>query len=338
MEVNNPEMDEMRNVVATLQNTIQQIQIQLQQVNISNHMQQTQMTPVEIRKTFRDIPVFSGEDKYRLSTFLRNVQAAESNCTSQQLQVQCLQKVINERITGRAQNVISRLSPSERTWENVKEALKAEFRPPGDITDMLYEAKYTKVQTIKDLLSKLRHVESKCIEIMDFDGHETYNHNLLNRDLVKIFIKKLNPIQQQLIDQNSTLCEIHRKMSSLDVYTDENAIDQKHKINKPFKPTHAYVQRNNSNHDNSQHKQNQNKSYNQTKSDYKPNPRSYNRNPNGYTNNYNNANQSTSQVNNNNSNTHTPTPMEVDSIQNRNQSSNNQDVNFCQKSGNPPCP
>lgn len=211
---------------------------QNQQQQRMQEMQLTQfrLTPDQIIKNFNAIPLFSGEDSYKLRTFLKNVEQAEQLCGEQnfELRTYCLSKVIHGRIIGRARAAILRIPDRDRTWDAVVSTLTQQFKPKTTVHQLLFQARAIKVFNLKDLFNKLTNIESQANEICDYNngGHDTYD--TINKELVQIAIDHLTPLMQIHINDTLTLNEIDHQLSRTELYYSEDAIKHVYRVNKNY--------------------------------------------------------------------------------------------------------
>lgn len=315
--------------VALLTATQNQQQQQMQEMQLT----QFRLTPDQIIKNFNAIPLFSGEDSYKLRTFLKNVEQAEQLCGEQnfELRTYCLAKVIHGRIIGRARAAILRIPDRDRTWDAVVTTLTQQFKPKTTVHQMLFQARAIKVFNLKDLFNKLTSIEAQANEICDYNngGHDTYD--TINKELVQIAIDHLIPLMQIHINDTLTLNEIDHQLSRTELYYSEDAIKPIYRANKSsnYKAKQQQQQNQNVESHNSQPQQNnyQNKNpsgtisnqFNQNRVNYNVNTQNtnQNQNPNPFIQNR------SGQFRNNNK----QQPMEIDNIYEQCHQ-NNQEINF----------
>lgn len=324
-----------------------------------NNVQTTrfQLSADQIIRNFNEIQPFSGEDSYKLKSFLKNVNNAEALCgeANIELRTYCLSRVISGKIIGRANNVILEIADADRTWANVVHTLMTRFRPKTTVHQLLFTAKETKVHNIKDLFNKLAQCKSEANEICDFNAAEHYTYGIIDKELVQILRSKLIPIVQLQIDQNKTLFELENSLCQTEIYYSHDVVKDEYRIRNS--KGNSIVTKNNSNQQNNgqqyyaplfsnysspnyhsrfQTPQYQNTNDHRNASNTSNTHNDYNRNHNTNTNaNYHRSQQtnpfrnqfnSTNQNQNNPSTSRRAEPMEVDSIQ-REMSARNE-VNF----------
>lgn len=187
----------------------------------------------DIIRTFDNIAKFSGEDNYKLKSFLKSVKSAEDLCGDQNydLKAYCLTRVINGQIIGRARNAILEIPEGERSWTNVVQTLSQRFRPKQTIHQLLYFAKELKVFNLKDLFNKLNEVKSNCNEICDFDDESAFTYNAIDKEIVQILKNKIIPIVQLQIDQSKTLTELENILCQSEIYTCADIIKFSFRLN-----------------------------------------------------------------------------------------------------------
>lgn len=222
-------MEQLQQQITELQYQLQQQRQQQQEEQQQQQQQQRQAAPPshpfgftasDILRHFTSIPIFSGENDYKLPTFLRNVNQAARLCgNDENFKAFCLEQVINCRISGRAQYCVQQLAENQRYWANVEQSLRIEFQPSSTIHQELYQARSLKVCNLKDLFEKLKQVECKCIEILEFNNDTLYNVDIVNRELVQIIIDHLVPTEQQHIDITSSLTNLHNRMCKTAIYS-----------------------------------------------------------------------------------------------------------------------
>lgn len=184
------------------------------------------LTADQIIKIFDEVQPFSGEDSYRLKSFLRNVANAEELCgeSNPELKRYCLKKVITGKIIGRAQNTIMEVPEAERTWSNVVATLKSRFRPRTTVYQIFSRAKALKVINLKDLFNKFNQLKSEANEICDFDDEEHFNYNIVDKELVLTLMYKLTPMAQLQIDQTLSLFELDNVLCKTELYYSRDII------------------------------------------------------------------------------------------------------------------
>lgn len=292
-----------------------------------------ELTADQIIRNFNEIPPFSGEDGYKLKSFLKTVQDVESLCgnNNQQLQAYCLSKVINGKIIGKARNTILEIPENKRSCNSVVETLTLRYRPKQTIYQLLFQAKDLKVYNLKDLFNKLNNIKSEASEICDFDNKDSFTYEAIDKELVQVLKSKLIPILQVQVDQTKSLFELEIFFCESEIYLSDDVIKHTFKINK----TNKMFQ--NKKHNNSDNPNpNRNNYYYNSPNFYNPpnfhnNPRSNivrTNNNNRYSGQYRQPNfiQNRSGQYRNNNNNNRIEPMEVDNI--NKQIEINQEVNF----------
>lgn len=108
-------------------------------------IQQTrfQLTPDQIIRNFNEIPPFSGEDAYKLKSFLKTVNTVEALCgdNNPELKQYCLARLVNAKIIGKARETILEIPEAERNWQRTVQTLALRFRPKQTIHQLLFIAK-----------------------------------------------------------------------------------------------------------------------------------------------------------------------------------------------------
>lgn len=213
----------------TMEDTIHQLQQQVAVLtaNLTEQMQLTQnrvlqfnLTPEQIIKHFNNIPLFSGEDTFKLKSFLKNVDQAEQLCNdNDELRAYCLAKIINGNIIGKARAIILRIPDAERSWQNVDATLGEHFKPRNTIHKWLFQARGCKVFNLKDLFNKLSNVETEANEICDFNDEETFTYKSTDRELVKMVIDHLIPTMQIHMTKMLHLLSLIIKYTKYNIHT-----------------------------------------------------------------------------------------------------------------------
>lgn len=309
--------------MATMDQLTQQIQIltqqlasqeaKLQQVEITKF----RLTPDQIIRNFNDITSFSGEDSFKLKSFLKDVNCAEQLCgmDNAELKTYCLNKIINGKIIGKARNCILEIPEDERNWQTVVRTLTLRFRPKQTIYNLTFLAKELKVFNLKELFNKLTKIKADANEICDFNGEEEFVYRAIDKELVQILKSKLIPIVQFQVDENKTLFELDNIMCQSEMYYSEDIIKpsskmtkQTYKNEKDFKNNRINNVNSNGNHNHYQNRHNSNfkSSYNQN-NNYSREQNFYNRQSNSNNNSrpyrsYDNNNHYNNYTNNNNYN------------------------------------
>lgn len=200
-----------------------------------NQMRTTrfELTADQIIRNFNDIQPFSGEDSYKLKSFLKAVDDAESLCGENNgpLRQYCL-RIVNSKIIGKARNAILEIPENLRTWQTVVDTLKQRFRPKRTVHQLLYQAKELKVYNLKDLFNKLSGIKSETSEICDFVNENNFTYESIDKELVYILKSKLIPTVQMQIDQTKTLFELENVLCQTEIYLTDEAIKTVFKIDK----------------------------------------------------------------------------------------------------------
>ncbi len=345
---------------AQLQQQIAQLnqQLQRQQQQFQN-IQATRfnLKPDQIIRNFSEIPAFSGEDNFKLKSFLKSIKDVEQLCgeNNEELKTYCLRKTINNKIIGAARNAILEIPDQQRNWEAVETQLKAKFRPKLTIYNLLYNANEIKVYNLKDLFIKLHKIKSECNEICEYNDQDIYTYEKIDKDLIQILKSKLVPLFQTQIKNDKNLYELDVEFSQSEIYYSEDAIKPEFKLNKNQNKNNFNNSKQNNNfqknkfHNSNNVNQNnvnpnqkfrnfnnryqnqgpqiqQNRNFNnqnrQFNNNYKQNSGQFRQ----YNNNYKNNSGQYRQFNNTN-NVDPPQPMEVDNIITNRQNSIT-DVNF----------
>lgn len=309
-------------------------QAALQQADITRF----ELTPAQIIRNFNDVKPFSGEDNYKLKSFLKSVQGAEQLCGDRNIELKeyCLGQVINGKIIGKARNSILEIPENLRSWNTVVQTLTLKFRPKQTIHQLMFQAKEIKVYNLKDLFNKLTQFKSDANEICDYDNEDRYTYDMIDKELIQILKIKIIPLVQMQIDESKTLFELDNFLCKSEIYIDETIIKPMYKLSK-FDKFHLKNQSRFENtnkqlksHESLNHKiNNPNKPYHQHSGQYRQN---FQYRPNNFYNNrnYNNKNgypnqNRSAQVRN------VPQPMEVDTVNQNPEIENgvkNESVNF----------
>lgn len=211
----------------------EQIQCLNQKLNEHN-VTKFNLTPDQIIRNFNEIPPFSGEDSYKLRSFLKSVQDVESLCGENNIELKCycLKKIINNKIIGVARSAIMEIPESHRSWTNVVQQLRMKFRPKHNIHQLLFHAKDLKVHNLKDLFNKLNRIKSDCSEICDFDNADLFTYTAIDKELVQILRSKIVPIAQYQIELDKSLFELDNSLCQTEIYLSDDIIKIEYKINK----------------------------------------------------------------------------------------------------------
>lgn len=198
------------------------------------------LSPDQIIRNFNEIPPFSGEDSYKLQSFLKSIMDTESLCgrNNEELREYCLKKLINTKIIGSARSCIMEIPEQQRTWTNVIRQLRLKFRPKNTIHQLLFQAKNIKVFNLKDLFNKLNKIKSDCSEVCDYEDEDTFTYCSIDRELVYILKSKIVPIVQLQIDTNKTLFELDNILCQSEIYLSEEIIKTEYKIDRNIKNTY----------------------------------------------------------------------------------------------------
>lgn len=220
-----------------MEETIQQLQQQVavltailtEQMRLTqNRVLQFNLTPDQIIKHFNNIPLFSGENSFKLKSFLKNVEQAEQLCNdNDELRSYCLAKIIDGNIIERARAIILRIPDAERNWQNVVGTLGEHFKPRNTIHKLLFQARGLKVFNLKDLFNKLSNVETEANEISDFNNDEPFSYQSIQHKIIhykktncnlQIKILKFIVIYQFIITiktQHSKNLQINHKVNNI---------------------------------------------------------------------------------------------------------------------------
>ena len=217
-----------------------QIQLVTQKLNEQQRIINTgsltrfELTAAQIIKTFNDIQPFSGEDNFKLKTFIKSVETAEQLCGNQniELKLYCLQIVVNTKITGRARSIILEIPEGQRTWQTVVDTLTLRFRPKQSIHQLLYKAREIKVSHLKDLFYKLNNIKADISEIADFDNNNIFTYENIDKELVLILKSKIVPMLQVQINENQSLFDLESHYCRSEIYFDLNVIKENFKLSK----------------------------------------------------------------------------------------------------------
>lgn len=280
-----------------------------------------QLTPAQIIKNFNDIKAFSGEDSYKLKSFLKSVQNSENLCGegNNELKEFCLQSIINCKIIGKARTTILEIPEDRRDWNTVVATLKLRFKPKCTIHQLLFQAKDIKVYNLKDLFNKLTSIKAEISEICDYKNESIFTYENIDKELVLILKSKLISMLQLQINENATLFDLDNQFCKSEIYLETNVIKDMYRLSKS---NHIEKRNDKFNHNKfNPNKFNPNQTINQNKSNNFPN-KNHNKfnnntsgqykqstNKNNYSGQYKNANKS-GQVRND----HRPEPMEIDNL------------------------
>lgn len=236
---------------------VQALQAQLnEQSGRINSINQTQfsLTADQVIRNFNEIPPFSGEDSFKLKSFLKTVEDVESLCGANNIPLKqyCLKKVINTKIIGKAKTTILEIPEHRRNWTTVCETLMVRFRPKQTIHNLLFQAKEIKVSSFKDLFCKLSNIKSECTEICDYDDEEAFTYESIDRELVQILKLKLIPILQIQIENSKSLFELDNQFCQSEIYYSDEVIKPEFRLSKfnsnSRKPISKYRNESNNNY------------------------------------------------------------------------------------------
>lgn len=226
--------------MATIEQLTTQVAILTQKLN--EHSQQIlninhtkfNLTADQIIRNFNEIPPFSGEDSFKLKSFLKSVEDAELLCgeNNSELRQYCLKKIINGKIIGSARHAILEIPDHKRTWNIVVSTLIQKFRPKQTIHQLLFKAKSFKVFNLKDLFNRLSNIKSEASEICDFENEDIFTYESIDKELVQILKTKIIPLLQVQIDNNKTLFELDNFFCQSEVYLTEDVIKTEYRITK----------------------------------------------------------------------------------------------------------
>lgn len=225
-------IEQLTDQVTLLTQKIAEQENRLREVNVTRF----ELTADQIIRNFNGIPPFSGEDSFRLKSFLTTVKDVESLCgeRNEHLKCYCLKKIINQKIIGSARNVILEIPEQQRTWETVVELLIQKFRPKHTIHQLLFQAKEIKVFNLKDLFNKINSIKSQTSEICDFENKEDFVYESVEQELVQILKSKLTPIMQIQIKSEKNLFELENEFCQNEIYFSSEIIKNEFRINKMF--------------------------------------------------------------------------------------------------------
>lgn len=224
--------------MATMEQLIAQVQLlttklaEQEAIVNSGALTRFQLTPSQIIKNFNDIKAFSGEDSYKLKSFLKAVDNAETLCGdgNRELREYCLKLTVNSKIIGKARNTILEIPENQRNWSTVVTTLTSRFRPKFTIHQLLFQAKEIKVYNLKDLFNKLTTIKSDISEICDFENNSTFTYESIDKELVLTLKSKVIPMLQIQIDENKTLFELDNEFCVSEIYLSTEVIKPIFKI------------------------------------------------------------------------------------------------------------
>lgn len=228
------------NTMATIEQLTEQVATLIQQLSSQEArfctIQQTrfQLNADQIIRNFNEIPPFSGEDTYKLKSFLKAVNTVEALCgtNNNDLKEYCLARLVNSKVIGKAREAILEIPEHERNWERTVQTLFLRFRPKQTIHQLLYHAKELKVYNLKDAFNKLTKIKSEANEICDFDDENYFTYQAIDRELVQTLKSKLNPVIQLQIDHSKNLSELDNIFCQTEIYLSDDIIKPSHRINK----------------------------------------------------------------------------------------------------------
>lgn len=218
--------------MATMEQLIAQVQLLTSKVSEQEAIINTgaltrfRLTPSQIIKNFNDIKSFSGEDSYKLKSFLKAVENAETLCgeSNNELKEYCLRLIVNSKIIGKARNTILEIPENRRNWTTVVDTLTLRFRPKWTIHQLLFQAKEIKVFNLKDLFNKLTTIKSDISEICDFDDNSTFTYESIDKELVLTLKSKVIPMLQIQINEDKTLFELDNEFCASEIYLSTEVI------------------------------------------------------------------------------------------------------------------
>lgn len=272
--------------MATIEQLVQQVQLlttkmaeQEAIINTAN-LTRFRLSASQVIKNFTDIKAFSGEDNYKLKSFLKAVENSELLCgeNNDELREYCLKLVINSKIIGKARTAILKVPEHRRTWTTVVATLTLRFKPKFTIHQLLFQAKETKVFNLKDLFNKLTTIKSDISEVCDFQNGNTFTYDSINRELVLTLKSKLIPMLQIQVNEEETLFELDNHFCASEIYLSSDFIKPNYRLNFRFEgnKNNAKTLKNDGIKERPfETKQNYNKSYNNNSGQFK---QSFNKN------------------------------------------------------------
>lgn len=131
-------------------------QLATQEVGLTNvQLTKFKLTADQIIRNFNEIPQFSGEDSYKLKSFLKTARTVEALCgQNNKLKEYCLKKLVSSKVIGKAREAILEIPENDRNWEKQVQTLFLRFRPKQTIDLILFIAKELKVYNLKDAYNK----------------------------------------------------------------------------------------------------------------------------------------------------------------------------------------
>ncbi len=263
-------MEELQRQILALQT-----QINNQEIKFKSSAAHFNLTADQIIRNFSDIQPFSGDNNYKLKSFLKAVDDAEILCGEENdtLKTYCLRKTINNKIIGPARNVILEIPEDKRTWSCITTQLKLRFRPKNTINNLLFQAKNLRVSNLKELFYKFSHIKSECTEICDFDDENQFTYGNIDKELVKLLTLKLIPILQVQVNKNLSLYELDNSFCQTEAYYDQTLIKFEYRLKSNNYKNISNYKNHNSNNQNT----------------FKRSNNFYNHNNNNDNNNYNNT-------------------------------------------------
>lgn len=309
--------------MTTMEQLITQVQLLTNQVaeqqaiiNSGNH-NRFQLTAAQIIKNFNDIKAFSGEDSYKLKSFLKSVENSERLCgeNNGELKEFCLQNVINCKIIGKARTTILEIPEDRRNWNNVISTLKLRYRPKHTVHQLLFQAKEIKVYNLKDLFNKLTSIKADISEICDFTDEKIFTYENVDKELVLILKSKLNSMLQLQINENTSLFDLDNQFCKSEIYSEGNAIKDVYRISKS-----NTVDKKNTKINYNKFTPNQNTNFNKPNNSPNKNFNKFNNNVSGqYKPNFNQNNNNSGQYKQGNKSgqirtDYRPEPMEIDNL------------------------
>lgn len=183
------------------------------------------LSAMDIITIFEKIKPFSGEDDYKLKTFLQAVSNAEVLCgTATGLRLYCLGLVISTKIIGEASNIIAEIAEHSRDWASVVETLKLRYRPKYTVHLPLSQGREIKVNNLKDLFKALFKVKADAYEVCEYNQMTQLTYSAINSELLEILRSKIVPTSQLHIDMTKSLIENHNELCQTELYECEEII------------------------------------------------------------------------------------------------------------------
>lgn len=185
-----------------------------------------QLTADQIINKFQRIRTFYGKQDYSLQEFISAVENVTVLCGNNvELLQHGLHTIVKEKIQGDARTCIQRLG-DDLTWPQIKDELRAQFRPRKSYRKLLDETHNIKVGNLRELFNIIRSINFQLNEIYDYDDNKPSNYSPANNDknLVDIIKGMLVGSYRINIRNNMTLNQVFNTFDDLGLLDEVDVI------------------------------------------------------------------------------------------------------------------